>query len=170
MHALSQFGFDLVQLCLQSLTVRVPPHGEPSGVPLLRTDVREAEEIERLRLPQATSLPSFGGVCAEFEQSRFLGVQFQTKLRESLREIRPESLGIRLDLESQHDVIRVAHDNDVAARLLPTPCVDPQVKHVVEIDVRQLRRYHAPYTKGNFQFERVIAGWREQPVLDLRRK
>jgi hypothetical protein len=40
----------------------------------------------------------------------------------------------------------------------------------VEIDVRQLRRYHAPYTKGNFQFERVIAGWREQPVLDLRRK
>src|SRR4051812_28439691 len=30
MHALSQFGLDLVQLCLQSLAVRVPPHREPS--------------------------------------------------------------------------------------------------------------------------------------------
>jgi hypothetical protein len=29
---------------------------------------------------------------------------------------------------------------------------------------------HSPNAKGNFQFERVIAGWREQPVLDLRRK
>ena len=27
-----------------------------------------------------------------------------------------------------------------------------------------------PYAKGNFQFERVIKGWREQSVLDLRRK
>jgi hypothetical protein len=32
------------------------------------------------------------------------------------------------------------------------------------------RAEHAPYAKGNFQFERVIAGWREQSVLDLRRK
>jgi site-specific DNA recombinase len=31
-------------------------------------------------------------------------------------------------------------------------------------------RGHAPYAKGNFQCERVITGWREQPVLDLRRK
>ncbi len=29
---------------------------------------------------------------------------------------------------------------------------------------------HAPYAKGNFQFERVIASWRDRPVLDLRRK
>jgi hypothetical protein len=29
---------------------------------------------------------------------------------------------------------------------------------------------HAPYAKGNFQFERVIVGWRAQRVLDLRRK
>src|SRR6516225_7588972 len=30
---------------------------------------------------------------------------------------------------------------------------------------------HAPYTKGNFQFERIIRGWRTRyPVLDLRLK
>src|SRR5262245_20114497 len=33
------------------------------------------------------------------------------------------------------------------------------------------RSGHAPYTKGNFQFERTVAGWRERyPLLDLRRK
>src|SRR5205807_5502509 len=33
------------------------------------------------------------------------------------------------------------------------------------------RKYHAPYTKGNFQFERTVAGWRTRyPLLDLRLK
>ena len=32
------------------------------------------------------------------------------------------------------------------------------------------RSGHSPNAKGNFQFERVIAGWRDQSVLDLRRK
>jgi hypothetical protein len=39
-----------------------------------------------------------------------------------------------------------------------------------EVDITEQGRKHAPYAKGNFQFERVIAGWREQSVLDLRRK
>jgi integrase len=32
------------------------------------------------------------------------------------------------------------------------------------------RSHDAPYAKGNFQFERVITGWRGRSVLDLRRK
>src|SRR5437773_2264288 len=33
------------------------------------------------------------------------------------------------------------------------------------------RSLHAPYTKGNFQFERTVTGWRARyPVLDLRLK
>ncbi len=33
------------------------------------------------------------------------------------------------------------------------------------------RTYHSPYTKGNFEFERVVTGWRGiHPVIDLRRK
>ena len=32
-------------------------------------------------------------------------------------------------------------------------------------------RDHSPYTKGNFEFERVVKGWRtSSPVLDLRLK
>src|SRR6516162_2808434 len=33
---------------------------------------------------------------------------------------------------------------------------------VVEKNVRQDWAEHVPYTKGNFQFERTIAGWRER--------
>jgi hypothetical protein len=40
----------------------------------------------------------------------------------------------------------------------------------MHVDVGEQRAAHAPYAKGNFQFERVIAGWRMQRVLDLRRK
>src|SRR5437763_2152294 len=43
--------------------------------------------------------------------------------------------------------------------------------HLSEVEVAEQRRYHAPYTKGNFQFVRTIAGWRERyALLDLRRK
>jgi hypothetical protein len=101
----------------------MPPHGEQSAAPLHPAGMREAEEIERLWLPQATPLPSFGRIRTEFEQSRFVGVQLQMELRESLGESRPESFGIRLDFEPRHDVVREAHDNDVALRVLPTPCV-----------------------------------------------
>jgi hypothetical protein len=48
--------------------------------------------------------------------------------------------------------------------------MDPQVEGVVKIDVRQERRYHSPNAKGNFQFERVVQGWRSLAVVDLRRK
>jgi hypothetical protein len=35
----------------------------------------------------------------------------------------------------------------------------------------QVYRSHSPYTKGNFEFERVVRGWRSSvPVLDLRLK
>ena len=30
--------------------------------------------------------------------------------------------------------------------------------------------HHAPYAKANFQFERVVTGWRSVPILDMRHK
>jgi hypothetical protein len=40
----------------------------------------------------------------------------------------------------------------------------------IEHQVRQQRREHSPNAKANFQFERVVRGWRDAPVLDLRLK
>lgn len=37
--------------------------------------------------------------------------------------------------------------------------------------VREHRSVHAPYIKGNFQFERTVTGWRTRyPLLDFRLK
>jgi predicted NodU family carbamoyl transferase len=36
--------------------------------------------------------------------------------------------------------------------------------------VRENWGCHSTYAKGNFQFERVVTGWRAQSVLDLRLK
>ena len=34
-----------------------------------------------------------------------------------------------------------------------------------------VKRHHSAYTKGNFQFERTVEGWRERyALLDMRRK
>jgi hypothetical protein len=47
----------------------------------------------------------------------------------------------------------------------------PEIERIVEEGVRQNRANHSPYTKGNFEFERVVRGWRRSyPVLDLRLK
>jgi len=117
-HAPSEFGFHRIQLCLQTLANRLPPHGETSVAPLLSADMREAEEVERFRLPESALPPVAGRVGAEFQQPRFLGMQFQVKLPKPFGEFCPESFGIRLDLESQHDVIRIPDDDDVAIGVL----------------------------------------------------
>ena len=71
-------------------------------------------------------------------------------------------LCLRLRATQHHEVVGVAHHLEA---LLGHAVVER-----VEIDVAEQRTDHAPYAKGNFQFERVITGWREQAVLDLRRK
>jgi hypothetical protein len=37
-------------------------------------------------------------------------------------------------------------------------------------NVAEQGRDYAPNAKGNFQFDRVVAGWRDTPILDLRLK
>ena len=59
-------------------------------------------------------------------------------------------------------VIRVAAKREIPSFQLPV--------QVIEQDVGEERREHAPNAKANFQFERLIRGWRRAPVLDLRLK
>jgi hypothetical protein len=41
----------------------------------------------------------------------------------------------------------------------------------IEYEVAEQWRKHSPYTKGNFQLEQVVTGWRAKySVLDLRLK
>jgi hypothetical protein len=79
--------------------------------------------------------------------------------RHALHDSLPRPLARYVDIA----IIRVAHETVLASLQLPVEFVEHQV--------RQQWRQHAPYTKGNFQFERIVTGWRTRyPLVDLRLK
>jgi hypothetical protein len=87
--------------------------------------MREAQELERLRLPVATRLASFGGVPSELDQPRFVLMQFQAESREPLAEIGEESLGVLTMLEARQEVVSEPHENNIPARPAASPLVGP---------------------------------------------
>src|SRR5258706_4375228 len=135
MHPSLKFGFHLVQFRLQPFADRLPQHREPSMSSLLHTDMCEAKKVERLRFPFSTPLPLVDRIRTKLQKSRLLGMQFQVELSHSFRKFRAELIGIRFAVESHHDVIRAAHDDDITVCPLLTPRLDPQVEYVMKIDV-----------------------------------
>src|SRR5687767_8316734 len=100
--------------------------------------MREAEEVEGLRLPLPTLLPLPGRVATKADQPGLRRVQRQFERAQPFLEIIEERLRLMLVLEADNSVIRIADDDHVAGRLA-APANGPQVEHVVQIDVRQDR-------------------------------
>jgi hypothetical protein len=75
MHAPAELLFELLEFALHLLPHRLPKHGE---LPFSRlpADMRESEKIEAVGLAFSPCLGLFGGGAAEFDQARFVGVQF----------------------------------------------------------------------------------------------
>jgi hypothetical protein len=61
-------------------------------------------------------------------------------------------------------------DSPVKERLPNMPVKCNLVGATTQVEVTERRRYHSPNAKGNFQFERVVTGWRGTSVLDFRLK
>jgi hypothetical protein len=66
--------------------------------------VREAQKVKRLRLTFTSSFPVLFGKSPEFDPARLIGVEFQSKLRESFPQILQETVRIRLVLKSRYGV------------------------------------------------------------------
>ena len=111
---------------------------------VLRTDVRETQELERLRLPVAAALPVAGGEPPELDQPRLVRMQLQAELREPVAQIGEEPLGVVSVLEARHVVVGEPREDHVPSRVPPPPLVGPQVKHVVQVDVGKQRRDRRP--------------------------
>src|SRR5664279_4493394 len=76
-----QLVVNLLQLGPHPFRLGLAPNPEPPFPPG-RTDVRETEEGERLRLTQPPRLTTFGRVASEFDQPRLVRVKLQTELGE----------------------------------------------------------------------------------------
>ena len=80
--------------------------------------MREAEEVEGLGLPVAPRSSIAFGKLSELDEPRLVGMQLQGEPRQPLAQLAEEPLGVLAMLESHDEVIRKAHDDDIAVRLL----------------------------------------------------
>jgi hypothetical protein len=88
MSALLELVVDLTQLRPHPLRYGDAPQLEPSFL-RFSTQVCEAEEVERVGLPETACRPLLGGVPPELDQPGLVGMQFQpepaNRLRSSVR-------------------------------------------------------------------------------------
>src|SRR5919109_4173919 len=96
------------------------------------------------RKSDVSGFPAPGREPAELDQARLARVQLQGESREPVAEVPQELPGVSQMLEPGDEVVGEAHDDHVAARVPPSPPPGPQVKDIVEVDVRQQRGYRCP--------------------------
>src|ERR1035437_3321124 len=144
MPAAPELVIDLLELGPHPFSDRDAPEPELPA-PALPADVREAQEIERLRLPQTACRPGAGGVPPELDEARLAGMQLQGELREPFAKIGEELPGVTMMLEPDNEVIRETHDDHVTKRIALPPPLGPQVQDIVQVHVGEQRRSHAWY-------------------------
>ncbi len=93
--------------------------------------MREAEEVKRLGATLATLLSTFDGETPELDQPRLRVVQFQTELGQTCPEFLQARLRFTPVFKADHEVVRVANDDDVTPAAMLSPPFDPQVKDIV---------------------------------------
>src|SRR3989442_956685 len=137
-QAPAQLDFQLFQFGLPPRTHRLPQHREATR-PRLRAAMREAEEVEGLGLPVAPPSPVLVREATKLDEARLVGMQLQTEPLKPLTQLGEEPLGVLAMLESDDEVIGKLHDDDVAVGLRLPPPLDPEVEHILQVDVGQER-------------------------------
>src|SRR5208337_3808796 len=133
---LPELLLNFLQLPPQSLGDRLPLHGKLPP-PVLPADMREAQKVERFRLTFSPSFPVQLGKRPELDPARLVGMQLQPKLPQPFPEVFQETVRFRLRLETEDDIIGIAHNDHVPPGVLLTPRLHPEVKDVMQIDIRQ---------------------------------
>jgi hypothetical protein len=102
-----------------------------------------------------------GRIPAKLDQSRFIRMQSQPELCQTLLQICQKRPRRCLLLEAHHTIIGVTKHDDLSSPWLFPPVLNPEIEGVVQIDVRQQRRKHGLNAKDNFEFERTV-GYRKR--------
>src|SRR5262245_49543066 len=142
-HPLPQGLFDLLQLLAEPLGDRLAPDRKLAR-PRLTAYVRQAEKVEGLRFPLATPLAPFMCPTPKLNEACLVRVQFEVKPVEACPQVAQKLLGIVFVLEADNEIVTVPHDTDIAPCVLATPLRSPEVKDIVEIEIRKQRACTAP--------------------------
>ena len=99
MHAHPELLLDLLQLLSHALADRHAPHSI-RPVPVLPADMREAKEVEGLRLAFSSSFPVLFGIPPELDPARLFRVQFQSELPQPFFQVLAKTVCVRTPLEA----------------------------------------------------------------------
>src|ERR1700747_3746541 len=135
-------------LLLHFLELR--PHAVPSGLPFdlefsrsgLAADEGETQEVEGLRFAESAPLAAFRRKAPELDDPGLLGIQRQRKLLQPITHLVQEAPGIVLMLETDDEIVGIAHDDHITRGLAPSPACGPEVEGIVQVDVGKQRRDH----------------------------
>src|SRR5262249_29472601 len=129
-HASPQFFFHRPQLGLPPRAHRLSQYREVP-LPGFPATVRKAKEVERLRCAGTPLSSVVFGITSELDDSRFVRVQLEPEPRKSLTQFRQKPLCFIPMLKSRNEVIGKANEDNLPARLLPSPLLDPEVEYIV---------------------------------------
>jgi hypothetical protein len=135
MASLSQLGLERRELGSHPLLDRVAVDLE-APLQSRPTDVGEPQKGEGLRLPLASPFSVLAREASKLDQASLVGVKLEAEACQSLAQLPQTSLRLCPMLEPNDEVIGIAHDDHVAL-VLAAPGLDPEIEHVVEVDVRQ---------------------------------
>jgi hypothetical protein len=146
------------------------PHQGKLASSISAAHMLKTQEVERIRLIAGLrQVPS--DKASESHYPRLFLRQFQPEFSESIRQVLLELFRIAPVLEIHHEVISESRQICLSLARWPDLLFEPEIKNKMQVDIGQDRTDHSPYTKGNFEFERVVTGWRGiDSVLDLRLK
>jgi hypothetical protein len=136
---------------------------------IARAVVGKAQKRERLwALALHAGLPL--RKSTKLNQLGLARLQRKREFIESLAQNRLNSFSVFPKLEADYKVIDIPHQISLASQSRFDLPFEPEVQNLMQIQITQQHTDHSTYAKGNFQFERVVAGWRTRAVLDLRLK
>src|SRR5574337_178895 len=138
MHASSQLLLDRSKGCPHTIASCLAL--ELKGpTPRVTANMDEPQKGEGFRFAKSLSLSPNRRMAAKLQQPGLASVQLQRKALKPLAHCVPESSCIGFLLETRHDIIGIAHDDDVSGGFAPAPLHHPEIENVMQIDVGQQR-------------------------------
>jgi len=131
-----QGGFNGLKLLTHPFFDSSSFDSEPLIPVALATNMHKPQELKGLWLPLSSLLPTLGRKASELHQPSLDWVQGEAKGAEPFGQLVHKLRRLLLVLKPQHDIIGKARDDDIARCPLLTPGMTPEVKDIMQIEIR----------------------------------
>jgi hypothetical protein len=101
----------------------------------LATCMGKTQKVKCFRLSLAPALAVLSGKSAKFDQPCFALMQLQIELSKTLSERLHEPFSVLSMLKPHNEVVGKANNDDITPSLPTPPLFDPEVEHIMQIDV-----------------------------------